>query len=265
MCCCRCFCFFWIYTHTYTTTLTSAEHLCALIGLHNLRHIDEDVASVLHQVLFFLTEVTLTSAVYLLNGIERVVVVVRTEVDEGIVEEWLVVARTCMTFVFKCRTFATCCVEVFSIMWIFIVIHTVCATENLLHAPLYIFYICRGIEHIGIIHLAANCLITQTAVEVCSIANLTAKVITAIYEVTNVWETVGTDIRLSMSEDISVTSSSEGVEDTSVAQLDDTVTSSNAQEAATIHELTFGDVFRHAFLSGYTRNSTVQVDVGAVS
>ena len=206
MCCIRVVSSCFRYAHTYATALTSAEHLCALVGLHNLRHIDEDVASVLHQVLFFLTEVTLTSAVYLLNGIERVIVVVRTEVDEGIVEEWLVVAILSMTIL----------IEVSTEMLTLIVIHTIRATENLLYAPLHIFYICRGIEHIGIIHLAANVAIAQTAVEVCSIANLTAKVITAIYEVTNVGETIDANIGFCMSENVSITSPCKGVEDTSV-------------------------------------------------
>ena len=73
-----------------------------------------------------------------------------------------------MTFVFRCRTLTACRIEVFSIMWGLIVIHTVCTTKYLLHASLYIFHISRGIKHIGIRHLTANSIVAQTAVEVGS-------------------------------------------------------------------------------------------------
>ena len=119
------------HAHTYAATLTGAEYLGTLIGGHGLWYIDEDVAAVLHQVLLFLAKEALASAVDLLNRIQRIVRVVRAEVDEGIIQEGLVVACLGMT-VF---------VEVCTIMRIFVVIHTVCATEYLLHASLDIFHI----------------------------------------------------------------------------------------------------------------------------
>ena len=217
VCCGSGVCCGFFYTHTYTATLSGTEYLGILIGLHGLWNINQDITAVLHQVLLFFTEVTLSCSVYLLYGIQRVVSVVRTEVDESIVQERLVVA--CLS--------VTVFVEVFTEVWGLIVIHTVCTTEDLLYATLYIFYICRGVEHVGIVYLAANGLVAQTAVEVGSSKNLSAQVVTAIYEVTNVWEAVGANISLCVSEDVSITSSSERVEDTSVAQVDDTVTCSN--------------------------------------
>ena len=194
------------YAHTYAAALTGTEYLGILIGLHGLRNINQDITAVLHQVLLFFTEVTLSCSVYLLYGIQRVVSVVRTEVDESIVQERLVVACQCVTVG----------IEVCTEVLVLVVIHTICTTEYLLHAPLYIFYICRSVEHIGMMHLAANGIVTQTAVEIGSSKNLSAQVVTAIYEVTNVWEAVDADISLCMSEDIGITSSCEGVEDTTV-------------------------------------------------
>ena len=73
------------YTHTYTTTFSGTEDLSTLECCHGLGHIDEDIAAVLHQVLLFLTEVTLTGTVYLLYGIQRIIGLVRTEVDKCII------------------------------------------------------------------------------------------------------------------------------------------------------------------------------------
>ena len=195
------------HAHTDTTTLTGTEYLSTLIGGHGLRHIDEDVAAVLHQVLFLFTEVALSGTIYLLDGIQLVVGVDGTEVDEGILQERLVVACLGVTI------FVEVCTEVL----ILVVIHTVGTTEDLLHAPLYIFYIGSGVEHSSIRHLAANGIVAQTTVEVGLIQDLAAEVVTAINEVANVRETVSTNIRLSMSEDVGITCSSEGVEDTAVA------------------------------------------------
>ena len=102
-----------------------------MIGRHGLRHIDEDIASVLHQVLLLLTEVSLSCTVYLLYSIQRVVGVVRTEIDEGIIQERLVVT------IFSVTVFVEVCTEVS----ILIVIHAVCTTVYLLYAALHIFCI----------------------------------------------------------------------------------------------------------------------------
>ena len=195
------------HAHTDTAALTGTEYLSTLIGGHGLRHVDEDVAAVLHQVLFLFTEVALSGTIYLLDGIQLVVGVDGTEVDEGILQERLVVA--CLG--------VTCCIEIFAEVLILVVIHTVCTTEDLLHAPLYIFYIGSGVEHSSIRHLAANGIVAQTTVEVGLIQDLSTEVVTTIDEVTNVGEAVDSDIRLRMSEDVGITCSSEGVEDTAVA------------------------------------------------
>ena len=131
--CCLCIigCFF-LYTHTYTTTLSGTKYLCSLIGIHCLRHIDEDIASILHQVLFLLTEESLSCAVYLLNCVQWVIGHIRTEIDEGIIQERLVIASLCVTIF----------VEVSTEVQILIVIHTICTTVYLLHASLNILCIC---------------------------------------------------------------------------------------------------------------------------
>ena len=121
-----------IHTHTYTTTLSSAKYFCILECCHGLRHVNEDIAAVLHQVLLFLSEITLTSTIDLLDGIERVVGVVRTEVNKGISQERLVVAGLGVT------VFVEVCTEVL----ILIVIDTVCTTKDFLYTSLNIFRIC---------------------------------------------------------------------------------------------------------------------------
>ena len=124
-------CFFLINTHTYTTTLTGTEDFCTLISGHRLRHVNKDIATVLHQVLLFLTEVALSRTIDLLDGIQRVVDFDRTEVDKGITQERLVITRLSITIF----------IEEFSEVCILIVIDTVCTTKNLFHVSLYIFYI----------------------------------------------------------------------------------------------------------------------------
>ena len=204
--CSRSCCSRFIDTHTYTATLAGTKYLSILECRHALWYVNEYIAAVLHQVLLFLTEVTLTSTIYLLNSVQGVIGLVRAEVDKSIIQGRLVIA------IFSVTSFIKVCTEVF----ILIVIHTVCTTKYLLHASLYIFHISRGIKHIRIRHLTAYGIVAQTTVEVGSVQNLSAQVVTAIYEVTNVRETVGSDIRLCMSEDIGITCSGEGVEDTSV-------------------------------------------------
>ena len=54
-----------IYVYTDTTALAASEDDCALVSLHALWDVDEDVAAVLHLVLLFLTEVSLSCSVYL--------------------------------------------------------------------------------------------------------------------------------------------------------------------------------------------------------
>ena len=100
--CCICRCLG--NTHTDTTALTSSEDFRALIGGHGLRYINQDIAAVLHQVLLFLTEIALSSTVYLLNGVQRVVGIGRTEIDKSITQERLVVACLGMTVSIKVVT-----------------------------------------------------------------------------------------------------------------------------------------------------------------
>ena len=68
-----------------------------------------------------------------------------------------------------------------------------------------------------------------------------------------------------MSKDVGITSSGKAVEDTSVVQIDDAVTSNWSQETTAIDEFTFSHVLRHVIEFRDTGNRTVQVDVGAVS
>ncbi len=215
VCCLRIVGYAFIYTHAYAATLSGTEYLSLLVGSHGLRCVDEDITSILHQILFVFSQITLSCSVYLFYDIKRILVFYRAEVDEGILKVWFVIAKFCMTI------FIEVCTEV----RVRIVIHTVCATEYLLYASLYILYVCGGIEHIGIVYLAANCLVAQAAVEVGFVQNLSTEVVTAVYEVTYVGETVDANVCLSVSEDVGITCSGEGVEDSSVVQLDDTVTS----------------------------------------
>ena len=118
-------------THAYATALTSSEYLSTLIVLHGLGNIDKDIAAVLHQVLFLFTEEALSGTINLIHGIQRIVGSNRTEVNEGIVQEWFVIACLGMAVL----------IEILSEVCILIVIDTVGATENLLYVALYIFYI----------------------------------------------------------------------------------------------------------------------------
>ena len=195
-----------INTHTDTSTLTSTKYFSILECRHGLWHVNKDIAAVLHQVLLFLTEVALSGSVYLLNGVQRVVGFIRTEVNKGIAQERFVVASLCVTV----------CIKVGTEVWVLIVIHTVCTTKYLLHAALNIFHIGRSFEHVAVVHLGTYSIVTNTAVEIGRTKDLPAQVVTTIYEVTNVWETVSTDISLGMSEDISITCTCKAIEDTSI-------------------------------------------------
>ena len=115
-------------------------------------------------------------------------------------------------------------IEVVPVVLILIVIHAVGTTENLLQIALHIFNIGGGIEHFAVAHLGAYGIVAQTTVEVGRPQDTSSQVVTAIDKVTNVGETVGADVGFGMSEDIGITCASEGVEDTSVAQINDAVT-----------------------------------------
>ena len=73
------------HTHTDTATFTGTENFHTLIGCQILWNIDEHIAAVLHQVLLFLTQITLAGAVNLSNGIT--LGVSGSEVNKGIIQE----------------------------------------------------------------------------------------------------------------------------------------------------------------------------------
>ena len=70
---------------------------------------------------------------------------------------------------------------------------------------------------------------------------------------------------LCMSENVCITCTGKAIEDTSVVQIDDAVTSNWSQETTAIDEFTFSHVLRHVIEFRDTGNRTVQVDVGAIS
>ena len=76
--------------HADTATLTGTEDFHTLIGCQFLWNIDEHIAAVLHQVLFFLTHEALTGTVNLSNGIT--LGVSGSEVNKGIIQERLGIA-----------------------------------------------------------------------------------------------------------------------------------------------------------------------------
>ena len=249
VCCCG-FC----HAHTYATVLSGSEDLGTLIGGHGLRHVHKDIAAVLHEVFLLFAEVALSGSVDVLYGVERIIGICRTEVDKGIAQERLGIARLGTAIL----------IEVLPEVLVFIVIYTVCSTENLLHAPLYVFYVCRGVEHIGVRHFAANSIVAQTAIEVCRTQDFATQVIAAIEIVADVWETICANIGLGMSEDVGIARTGEGVEDTSVTQIDDAVASYGTQEAATIHKLALCHVLCHVIGFCDAGNRAVEVYVRAV-
>ena len=78
---------------------------------------------------------------------------------------------------------------------------------------------------------------------------------------------VKTNVGLCMTENIGITRTCEGVEDTTVAQVDMGVTGNRAFKSTTIDELTLGHVLTVACCTtGHARKTgiAVQIDIGAV-
>ena len=188
------------------------------------------------------------------DGVQLIVTVDGSEVDESIAQERLRIPLLSMTIL----------VEEFPIMGILIVIDAVSTTEYLRRVSLYIFYIGRGIQHIGVENLITNGLIAQTTVEVGFTDYTSSEVVAAKYVIADIREAIESHIGFRMSEDVSHTGTTERVKDASVVQVNDTVTCHGTHEAATIEELTFGHILRHVVGLGYTGDWTFQVHIGAV-
>ena len=81
---CRITCNRLINAHSNATTFATTKHLCALKSCHVFRHIDEDIAAILHQVFFFFSEIALSGTIYLSYRIKRIVTLSRSEIDKSI-------------------------------------------------------------------------------------------------------------------------------------------------------------------------------------
>ena len=141
-----------------------------------------------------------------------------------------------------------------------IVIFTTATAKDGIYTTLGIFDIGSGKQHIGLAYLVIVIaiymfkIVTNTTIEalITFTVNPSTKVVTAIHVVTDIGEAVVTDIGLSMTQDISVTATAEGVEHTSIVQIDDGITGYQTFETTTIDKLSLGHVnmvaigtFRH--------------------
>ena len=185
-----------------------------MIALILLRNIDENIAAVLQQVLFFLLEIALSGTVYLSNGIVCTIVDIRSEINESIAQFGFAVAWAGLTHIRRFSSLYCACpffrVEIPVVKRTGIVIHTIASTENLLCTALNILNIGTGIKHFFIIHLADGIVAVltgcaHTALKVSCVFDLSTQVVTAIDVVADVWETIGTDNGLGMPLDVSIT------------------------------------------------------------
>ena len=112
-----------------------------------------------------------------------------------------------------------------------------------------IFSVCRGVEHCFIIYLSDGIVTivilsadTTRKVTIARAKNLTTQVITTIDIISHIWESVGTNDGLGMALDVSITRACKGIEDTSVIQVDASITRYRTLETATIEKLCLGNI-----------------------
>ena len=239
---------------------------------HRLRDVDEHIAAILQDVDFLLSGDALSGAVDAQGLVERVVADNRPEVDEGVAEIRLAVAGTGLAQVIVCGARAACGIEVFSVLRIRVVIGTVAAAEDVIDAALLVFYIGRSYGAVVLvvdIVLDAGDILADTVREVLRAIDLTAEVVAAVDMVADEGEaciagSIETHVGLGMSHDVGITGAGEGVEDASVAEVDDGAAHDGTLKGAAIDELRLRHLRR--VVGGVTRHtglSTVEVDVGA--
>ena len=73
-----------------------------------------------------------------------------------------------------------------------------------------------------------------------------------------------TDIGLSMTQNVSITATSKGVENTTLSQIHIGITDNRTKEATTIHELAFGHIVTAIVLLGNTIIIALQVDIATI-
>ena len=247
--------------HTQSVVSPGTEHLSrleilefdCLFFVYKVWYVDKHIAVILRLV-------TVAVALISLAGTEdalyrAAVVGDRSEIDEGIVQIGLAGGGDTG---FVCR--------------IGIVIVAKASAKDIPHPTLRVLHVGRGLGLVATVHHVLY-LVTDAAGEICIALDAATQVVAAIDMVADPGEArhSGTPFRplshvgLSMSEDIGITRSSEGVEHTSVAEAYMGVAGNDALEAAAVDELTLrhvGTVTRGT--ACHARGRTIQIDVGAV-
>ena len=216
-----------------------------------VRNVDEHIAVILQLITFTVARIALTGTEdfrYLIISVR-----IRLEIDERIMLNGL--AGDTLTCSYR-------------IVVILIVIVAGAAAQEILHPTLRVLRIgsrMLDVLQAGFIHHILDSL--NLTGEVTLSSDDTAQVVTAIDIVTDIGEAVRTYIGLRMSMDVGITAAAEGVEDTTVVQIDVGVARNRTLISTTV------DILTVSHIRGVARNPSchagittvaIEVDIGAV-
>ena len=231
---------------------------------------------ILQLVAFTITRETLSGSEDLRYLI--VLIRIRPEIDEGIVN-----------IRFGGNT-AICSISHLIQRIIIIIIISGTATYDIIHPTLCVLCISRNLLDLFIVgrinHILNFC--TYATCEVRSIYRYTCRividnatqVVSTIHIVANVWEASNdgfvfslsyrplANVGLYMAQDVGITTASEGVEDTTIAQVDVGITCNHTFESTTVKILTLchvGAVALSILCNTREAGISIQVNIGAVS
>ena len=203
----------YVFPHAQSAPCTGTKDLHLLVVLHILWNINQDIAAVLHDITVTVTRTTLSGTIYLCYGIIRIILQEirhrRAEIYEGIIHT---------RFGIDCRSrlpSITMFIKEISELQTRVVVSTITTGIDTCQMSLRIFGICRYL--LGSIHTwkgQTSNLLTNSAGEIGLIKNTSTQVITTIYIVTNIRESLceravcihlPTHVGLRMTKDICIT------------------------------------------------------------
>ena len=247
-----------------------------------LRNVYQYVSALLHLVHVgveaFLGGMSLSAAVYLLHAVQLVAALAGLEVDEGVAQLWLVVARSCVAGLLATGYVGgTGGIEVLAVGSVAVVVVAVASAEDVLHVAFDVLHVGRGCgggrrwggavvavhggAYVGA-HTAEEVAVGPVGSQVCLAEYASAQVVGAVEVVEEVGEAVLSDVRLGVSVDVGVARAGEAVEQPSVVQVEHGVAGDGSFESSAVDE----DGLCHVVVGGgLGAVDIVHVDVGAVA
>ena len=216
--------------HAHAAPRTAAEdlHVTVMIRIlvvETVRDINEDVAAALHDITVAVAGIALSRAIDVPNAVVFVILQFfgqcGTEIHEGIAHTRFGVAAACFACHMAVNIICFCCIEIFAIVRVFVVVCTVAAAEDGIGASLCVLDVGRSCEQCCVVHFADGIIVivfssAHTAGEIavclgiavgtCLAQYASAQVVAAVNHVADKGEafTHGSCLGIHLSSDVSL-------------------------------------------------------------